>query len=80
MIVMLICKECKKPVENKRNRMFCSVRCRNIVNGKNHVGCKKQVHMFCQTCEKNYTVKQSLKKTSKYCSKICQNIGKKRNI
>jgi hypothetical protein len=71
------CQECGNDILTKRNKMFCSVRCRNIVNGKNHVGCKKQVHMFCRLCGVNYTVKKSLKLTSKYCSRVCSDKSKR---
>lgn len=71
------CKECGEEILNKRNQMFCSVRCRNTVNGKNHIGCKKQFHMFCKYCGIHYTVPLSKKENSKYCSKKCHGAARR---
>lgn len=71
-----VCVLCQKEL-GRRQKMFCSVKCRNTSNGLNHVGCKKQVHMFCRMCGKNYTINLARKDSSKYCSKECHRQAQK---
>lgn len=71
------CVECKKELP-KRNWKFCGIRCRNKNNGKRRIGKKRQINFFCHVCGKNYTKGMSLKGKSKYCSRKCQGISKRK--
>ena len=66
----MICEMC--PTELiKRQKRFCSVKCRNEWR-KTTTRDKKQYNCFCQWCGENYTRKKSQYKRSRFCSRSCQ--------
>ena len=73
------CLLCEKTL-GPRQTLFCSIKCRNTSNGFRHVGCKKQVHMYCKQCGCHYMVPFYRKGISKFCSKKCLGASKRKII
>lgn len=65
---------CGKPL-GKRQRMFCSIHCRNSANGRKTGGWNKKewVVLECDFCGKTYKVVPCRKDTSRHCSRQCHN-------
>jgi hypothetical protein len=67
------CKECEKTL-SKRQKIFCSKKCSNTVNGRKTGGLNKnQFTLICQFCNKEYSVCKSRINKSRHCSRKCHN-------
>ena len=65
------CKNCDRPL-GYRQRMFCSIGCRNSANGKKTGGWNKnQQTVLCQNCEGPFQVPLHRLKTAIACSRKC---------
>lgn len=57
-----------------RQRLYCSISCRNRVNGEKTGGWNKnRATLVCSFCSKEYEVPQCRKGTSRHCSRQCHN-------
>lgn len=67
------CFECKKVLVGRQKR-FCCNTCKRRVAGR-APGPKKHINCICGYCGINYTLRPSMARKSKYCSKMCQGRG-----
>src|SRR6266704_4224194 len=64
---------CGKPL-GYRQRMFCSIPCRNRANGKKTGGWNRnKFALMCQFCGKTYEVPKNRLTKSRHCSRQCHN-------
>lgn len=70
----MTCKICNKNLTG-RQKLFCSIRCRNVQNGRNKGGWNNQrVKCVCEECGKEYEVppcRMKGKQKTRHCSIIC---------
>ena len=72
--ITLICKECGKEFKvfpSKKNRQFCSIKCRGkYKRGKNSSRYKERIVLICKQCNKEFKVKPH-NKNQLFCSQEC---------
>ena len=66
------CRICHKRLIG-RQRMFCSIRCRNTENGRKTGGWNRQnLTKICEQCSQPFSVSESRLKVARFCSRDCR--------